>query len=95
MRNGYVTKRQAPQGYAAITRPLAEQLYNEGKTITLCGSNVRMFHVFQGWVFGFTANNTQIRDFQSLLNSFLHYLYPEIGRYAVFYVKKCDLSQKL
>ena len=91
MRNAYVTKRQAPQGYVAVTRPLAEQLYNEGKEITLCGNNVRMFHIFQGWGLGFTANNTQIEEFQLLVNSFLHHLYPEFGSYPVFYVRKCDI----
>ena len=92
MRNAYVTKREAPQGYVAVTRPLAEKLFTEGKEITFCGSNVRSFHVFQGGCLGFTSTNAQGRIFTSLLNSFLFYLDRELGRYAVFYAKKEDIE---
>lgn len=92
--SGYVTKRHCPTGYVAVTKPLAEQLYNANVDLTLCGNNVNSYHVFGGWHIGCTVKSIceDSTEFSSILVDFLHYLDPELGTYAVFYVKKSDLA---
>ena len=96
---GYATKRLAPQGYKAITKPLAESMYNAGYPVTLCGNNVNSYHVFQGWYLGHTIQRSDIEErsylvysFADLLNNFMFYLERELGYYAVYYVKETDLQ---
>lgn len=95
MRSAYVTKRIAPQGYVAVTRKLAEILYNEGYPVTVCGNNVNSFHVFNGWHLGYTLNKQLINEFsaydhtfESLLCNFMFHLEKELGTYPVFYVRQ-------
>lgn len=88
MRNAYVTKREAPKSYVAVTKPLAKALYEQGKMVTLCGSNVNSFHVFNGWCLGVTLRGPEACCFDTIVNSFQANLEPELGRYAVFYTKK-------
>ena len=90
MRHAYVTKRIAPEGYVAVTRKLAELLYSDGYSVTVCGNNVTSFHVFDGWHLGCTVQRDILDDksFDVLLNSFMFYLDSELGTYPVFYVKQ-------
>lgn len=90
-RKGHVTKRHAPEGYQAITKPLARQLYETGTPITLCGNNVNAFHVFGGWHLGCTLIHDAMRDedFDDLVLRYtINNLDNELGTYAVYYVKK-------
>ena len=93
MVGAYQTKRLAPPGYMAVTRPLAQQLYDREVPVTLCGNNVTSFHVFGGWCLGRTVQKNQMegRQFENIVNGFLFYLEPELGRYVVFYVRKDSL----
>ena len=90
MRHAYVTKRIAPAGYVAVTRKLAEVLYNESYPVTVCANNVNSFHVFDGWGLGCTFQNEKHDNnrFNVLLNSFMFYLEKELGTYPVFYVRQ-------
>ena len=86
------TKRLAPKGYIAIDKPSAKRAFDAGLEVTLCGSNVNSYHVFNGWYLGCTIDKARHEgsygnDFDSILNNFLYYLESELGRYAVFYVK--------
>ncbi len=96
MRGAYInTRRVAPKGYVAVTKKLAERLYDEGKLIRLCGNKVRSWHVFGGWCLGMTACNQAAGSydytFNELCENFLSYLDRELGSYIVFYVKHGDL----
>lgn len=90
MQHAYVTKRVAPRGYVAVTRKLAQVLYDEGYPLTICGNNVNTFHVFGGWHLGYTLKKDRHNDntFDDILNSWKHYLERELGTYPVFYVKQ-------
>ena len=91
MRYVYVTGREAPEGYVAVTKLLAQSIYNAGKSVTLCGNNINAFHVFGGWHLGCTVSkDTHAQCFDDIVNSFLSYLDKELGSYVVFYVKKED-----
>lgn len=93
MRYAYVTRRVAPQGYVAVTKPLAELLYNDGKSVTLCGSNVNTFHIFSGWHLGCTiSKDIYTQCFNDSVNSFLSYLDEELGSYVVFYIRREDIT---
>lgn len=100
---GYPTKRYCPQGYVAVTKPLARKLYELGYSVTFCGNNVNAYHVFNGWHLGCTMNiserdgtynpytkETIPDDFQDVVNNFLSYLDKELGTYCVYYVKQSD-----
>ncbi len=90
MRNCHVTKRIAPLGYVAVTKPLARELYLAQKDVTFCGNNVNSFHVFEGWQLGSTyclSSYGPNSSFEDLVKNFLFYLEPELGRYVVFYTK--------
>ena len=96
-RQGYVTRRQAPAGYVAVTRPLAKTLYEQGYAVTLCGNNVNSFHVFDGWHLGYATQKDNRHEapedrptFDSIVGSFVSYLDKELGTYAVYYVKRED-----
>ena len=91
MRNGFITKRIAPQGYVAVTIQLAEQLFNEGKKVTLCGNNVNNFHVFDGWRLGCTIVKENDATFTEHVKQFMQYMEKELGRYPVFYVQRGDI----
>ena len=95
MRHAYITKRAAPDGCWAITRPLAELLYNKGIAITLCGSNVSSFHVCAGWLLGCTIDNAEGGHFSDIVEMFAWNVPPELGRYVVYYVKIIDMQQVL
>lgn len=89
MRNAYITKRIAPPGYIAVTRKLAEVLYDEGYAVTMCGNNVNSFHVFDGWHLGCTFQKEERNvSFETLLASFMSYLEGGLGTYPVFYVRQ-------
>lgn len=99
-RPGRTTKRQAPAGYIAIDKVLAQALYEGGYSITLCGNNVNMYHVFHNWCLGCTIDKQTTEErtaleytWQDHINSFMFYLEPELGRYIVFYVKVQDLQK--
>ncbi len=97
MRGAYVNKRRAaPQGYVAVTKKLAERLYDEGKPITLCGNRVRSFYVFDGWYLGMTVSVQDTREygynFNDYCENYLNGLDRELGSYIVFYVKLEDLD---
>ena len=98
MVGAYVNKRRyAPQGYTAVTKPLARQLYNAGVAVTLCGNNVNSFHVFGGWHLGCTITKDWPQGYESfddIVSNFLSYLDHELGTYSVFYVKTSDLPAK-
>ena len=99
MKNAYVNKnRIAPSGYVAVTRPLAEKLWKEGKNVTLCGNDVNSFHVFDGWRLGCTVSSSlewcYSKTFEDVVNNFLFYLEAELGKYPVFYIKQNDLITK-
>ena len=94
------TKRYAPKGYIAIDKPSAKRAFDAGLAVTICGSNVNSFHVFGGWGLGCTIDKAKHEgeygnDFDAILNNFLFYLDPELGRYAVFYVKVQPEQQML
>ena len=99
---GHITKRYCPSGYVAVTKPLARKLYESGIEITLCGNNVDSYHIFGGWHLGYTINcheenktdyNGVPVDFQTIIDSYASYnLGNELGRYAVFYVKKEEVK---
>lgn len=97
-RKGYATKRIAPQGYKAVTKPLAESMYNSGYPVTMCGNNVNSYHVFNGWYLGHTIQRCSLstefpsEGFETNLKSFLFYLESELGYYVVYYVKTSDLQ---
>lgn len=101
-RYAYVTKRLAPMGYVAITKPFARALYEHGHAITLCGNNVNAYHVFKGWHLGCTSGDGATAQsyaypreaFDSILASFLFYPEPELGTYAVFYVKASAIAAR-
>ena len=93
MRYAYVTRRVAPQGYVAVTKPLAELIYNAGKLVTLCGNNVNVFHVFDGWHLSCTIiKDMHVQCFNNSVNSFLSYLDKELGSYVVFYIRREDIT---
>ena len=99
MKNAYPTRRLSPEGYSAITKPLAKELYNQGFDVTMCGNNVNSFHIFKGWYLGYTVSKERTEqltslpyDFSDLVNNFLFYLDTELGYYPVFYVKSEDLQ---
>lgn len=91
MRGAYVTKRIAPDSCVAITKLLAQQLFEEGEQVTLCGNNVNSYHIFDGWNLGCTVVRENVGDeksFDDLCKLYLAHLDRELGRYLVFYVKK-------
>lgn len=90
MKNAYVTKRIAPQGYVAITRPLAFLLWKEGYSITICGNNVNSYHVFKGWCLGMTIDKEKDKDysFLEIVHNYVSYSSAELLRYPVFYVRQ-------
>lgn len=100
IRPGRITKRLAPSGYTAIDKVLAQALYEGGYSVTFCGNNVNLYHVFNGWYLGHTMNKKEIEEkcaleytWQNHINSFMFYLESELGRYIVFYVKTEDLHK--
>jgi hypothetical protein len=89
MRHAYVTKRVAPQGYVAVTRKLAHMLYCQGVPVTVCGSNVNCFHVFNGWYLGYTLPyRGNDYDFDTMVNSYVFHSDTELLRFPVFYVRR-------
>ena len=94
MRYAYITKRLAPAGYKAVTKPLACALYYAGYSITLCGSNVNAYHVFQGWCLGCTINKHRYEGvgFERYVGDFLQCLKLGLGKYVVFYVAESILA---
>ena len=95
-KTGYITKRVAPHGYVAVTKPLARKLYEQGRDITICGNNVNAYHIFHGWHLGCTINihqehtvdsNNKPIDFGDIIQNYLYYLEPSMGVYYVYYVK--------
>lgn len=99
MKNAYVTKRIAPKGYVAVTKQLAELLYNQDVTVTMCGNNVNSYHVFEGWCLGYTFNKRGITErsayewtFTRIVNNFMFYLEKELGTYPVFYVQSTGVK---
>ena len=99
MKNAYITRRIAPQGYVAVTKPLAKDLYEKNIDVTLAGNNINAYHIFGGWHLGYTVNKKEVEEkttadhsFQDICNNFLMYLEDELGTYPVFYVKKEDVS---
>jgi hypothetical protein len=102
-KTGYITKRDSPQGYVAVTKPLARKLYELGYNVTLAGNNINSYHIFEGWHLGYTINiasapssydpytkETTLDDFSYIVQSFLSYLDRELGYYCVYYVKETD-----
>jgi len=93
---GYPTHRQAPQGYKAVTKPLAKALFEQGVDVTLAGNNVNSFHIFDGWHLGCTMNLQRMADgymtsFDAMVDNFLWHLDRELGTYAVYYVPQATL----
>lgn len=94
-RYAYATRRLAPVGYVAVTKPLAKELYEQGHAVTLCGNNVNASHVFKGWYLGYTITKQEMDiqaycphpTFAAIAGSFLSYLDKELGAYVVYYVK--------
>jgi hypothetical protein len=97
-RYAYATRRLAPVGYIAITKPLAQELYEHGHAITLCGNNVHAYHVFNGWYLGHTMRRCSMtehypsEEFAANVASFLSYLEKELGTYVVYYVKASAIT---
>ena len=99
-RHAYVTKREAPSGYVAVTKPYAAQLYEQGIAITMCLNNVNAYHIFHGWHLGYTIDKASDRQagyddysFKDFVVSYLSYnANNELGTYAVFYVKASDIK---
>jgi hypothetical protein len=96
-RYAYVTRRLAPLGYVAITKPLAKELYEQGHAITLCMNNVNAYHIFQGWHLGYVIDKESplYSDyrFDDLVGSYRTYQpKSELGTYVVYYVKTCNLQ---
>ena len=93
---GYPTRRISPEGYRAITKPLAQAMYDLDYPITLCGNNVNSYHVFQGWGLGHTiikkCTNGAPCPFGYRVNNFLSYMDRELGYYVVYYVRTEDLQ---
>ena len=89
MKDAYVTKRYSPQGYVAVTKPLARLLYSQGYAVTMCGNNVNCYHIFDGWRLGCTINNDKDKDytFDEIVGNYVSYNTNELLRYPVFYVK--------
>lgn len=100
MKHAYVTKREAPAGYVAITKPYAASLYEQGIAVTMCTNNVNAYHIFQGWHLGYTIDKKIDTDngygdysFNDFVGSYLSYnANGELGNYAVFYVKASDIQ---
>lgn len=97
-KKGYATKRYAPPGYIAITKPLARTAYEQGYHVTLCGNNVNSSHIFKGWHLGYTIHkhdeNKQTYehgewrdyDFQELVDSYMCHNESSLCKYPSFYI---------
>lgn len=96
MKNAYVTKRIAPYGYVAVTKPLAQLLYNEGYAVTICGSNVNSYHVFKGWRLGATVDNVKDKDytFDTIISNYEMYNVGGLSKHVVFYVR-CEVVNNM
>ena len=90
MRNAYATRRTAPDGYQAITKPLARQYFDAGVPVTLAGNNVNNCHIFDGWHLGATVQRMrgERQTFDDICRNMLSYLEPELGYYLVYYIQK-------
>ncbi len=88
-----ITKRLAPVGHVAVTKPTAKECYLQGIDVIIAGDNVNHYHILDGWHLGLRVNRSDDDDatFEQRLNNFLFYLEPELGRYAVFYVNRLPL----
>jgi hypothetical protein len=96
MNNAYITKRVAPPGYVAITRSLAEVLFNAGHAVTLCGSKVNNFGVFDNEHYGFTVTkDTADRPFALLIYDYRERLPKSLGRECVYYARREDAETVL
>jgi hypothetical protein len=86
MHNAYITKREAPEGYVAITRPLAEAMFNAGQSVILCSEKVNQFSITEREQWGFEVSKaTADRPFALLIYDFVHELPPQLGKRCVFY----------
>ncbi len=62
--------------------------------MTICGSNVNDYHVFQGWCLGRTMCRNDYdtdpcaADFDRRVVEYCYYSSPEMLRYPVFYVRQ-------
>ena len=86
--------RQAPEGYAKISKTIARKLYNKGVTLILAPCNTfpklsdTTFPKF--WV---RISNEYGGNFDAYVNQFEYFnCNSELGYYSSFYVKKEELK---
>ena len=91
-RNAYVTHRAAPNGYVAVTKPLAKILYERGVDTVIAGNNVNTFHIVGGWVLGWHVSADTYSSFEKDIRSFMCQLDRALGTYPVFYVRSEEVK---
>ena len=98
---GRVTGRIAPEGYQYIDRNLAKAVYQADKPITIHGNNINSYQIFEGWRLGYTVQKSDQESragvyddvsLEGIVRRYMSYLEPELGRYAVYCVRKGDLT---
>lgn len=88
MHHAYITRRVAPQGYVAVTRPLAEILFERGHRVTICSDKVNEFDVFDRHKMGFTVSKaTADRPFALLVYDFRQTMPPTMRKNCVYYAE--------
>jgi hypothetical protein len=89
VKNAYITKREAPEGYVVVTRILAEAIFERGFGVTVCGSKVNQFNIFRGENHGLTLRKIQTPEavFDTLVDTFIEAMPKSLGRNCVFYVR--------
>lgn len=96
MINAYITKREAPEGYVAVTRSLAEALYRQGFQVVLCGSEVNQYNILERAHRGYVVSKqTATKPFALLIYDYMQVLPPSLGKHCVFYARASEADQVL
>ena len=94
MINAYITKREAPPGYVAVTRKLAQALYDRGYAVILCGAEVNSYNVIHGEHRGYEVlKATSTRPFPLIVYDYLHAIPQSLGKVCVYYAKSEEAHQ--
>jgi len=95
MRSAYTTHREAPEGFVAINRKLAEIIYSKGVPVVLCGDAVGTYDITEGKHLGFLVQKINTTPFPLIIYNYLHALPEGMGRTCVFFAKTEDVEKVL
>jgi len=95
LRSAYTTHREAPEGFIAVNRKLAELLFSKGIHIVLCGDAVGTYDITEGKHLGFLVQKVNTTPFPLIVYNYLHALPAGLGRTCVFFAKTEEVEKVL